>query len=161
MSVVMGFSVYSLRISSDLPAQSDNIPKITVFFLSSIFINLFGVLWFIQLNYFKLNEYFPKLYKTFAECIQNLICLLFHRNKSTGRETQRVAPKDDSNNNELPEAWKEIKNENKCKFCSNKENTNLTQKIILESNYKFINFYHFILVSIGHVIINLVFFFYE
>ena len=55
MSVVMGFSVYSLRISSDLPVQSDNIPKITVFFLSSIGINLFGVFWFIQLNYFKSN----------------------------------------------------------------------------------------------------------
>ena len=166
MSFVMGFSVYSLRISSDLHVQSENIPKITVFFLSSVGINLFGVFWFIQLNYFKSNEYFPKLYKTFVEFIQKFICLLFHRNESSaGRETQKVAPKDDANNNELPlkasETLKEFKSENKCKFySSSKENSNLTEKLILEPNNKLINLFHFVLVSVGHLIMNLVFFFY-
>ncbi len=153
MSIIMGFSVYSLRISNDLPVQSDNIPKITAFFLESILINLFAISWFIQLNYFKSNEYFPKLYTAISECFKKLIHLSFHQKKITNKIL--TAP---SNNKMLTEPVNEIKTENNCKFCVNKEINNLSEKMILESNFKLINFFCFLLTCIFHIIFNLVLF---
>jgi hypothetical protein len=157
MSVILSFSVYSLNISNNLPVQSEYVPQITVFFLSCILINLFAVFWFIQLNHFKSNDYFPEFYKAFAGSLQKLICIIFHRNKGTGK---KITLLNNSKVTDLQENREESKvlSELNCEFCQFKESEKLSEKLIIQLKYKIINLIYFILILLGNVISNLIFF---
>ena len=72
VGLIMAFSVYSLRISNDLPVQSDYIPRITYFFTLSIIINVLVLTWFVQLNIFKAKEYLPRIYEILVNFIQKI-----------------------------------------------------------------------------------------
>jgi hypothetical protein len=160
MSVILSFSVYSLNISNNLPVQSEYVPEITVFFLVCIFINLFAVFWFIQLNHFKSNDYFPEFYKAFAGSLQKLICIIFHTNKTTARINKKIAPINNSKVNDLQENREELKvfSEPNCEFCQFKESEKLSEKLIIQPKYKIVNLIYFSLILLSHVISNLIFF---
>ena len=72
VGLIMAFSVYSFRISNDLPVQSDYIPRITYFFTLSIIINVLVLTWFVQLNIFKAKEYLPRIYEILVNFIQKI-----------------------------------------------------------------------------------------
>ena len=50
MNVFLTLAVYSLRISSDMPLQSDYLPDITAYFLSAISLNMVTFFWVVYLN---------------------------------------------------------------------------------------------------------------
>ena len=77
----MAFSVYSLRISNDLPVQSDYIPRITYFFTFSILVNLLVLTWFVQLNVFKVKENLPRVYEILVNFIQKMNCKKVNKEK--------------------------------------------------------------------------------
>ena len=77
----MAFSVYSLRISNDLPVQSDYIPRITYFFTFSMFINVLVMVWFVQLNIFKSKVYLPRIYEVLVKLLQNMHCKKVNKDK--------------------------------------------------------------------------------
>lgn len=61
MTSLLTFSVYSLRISGDIPMQSEYLPLITLYFVLSISYTFFSLFWFILANYFLTKTYLPKL----------------------------------------------------------------------------------------------------
>jgi hypothetical protein len=77
----MAFSVYSLRISNDLPVQSDYIPRITYFFTFSILINLLVLTWFVQLNFLKVKENLPRVYEILVNFILKMNCKKVNKEK--------------------------------------------------------------------------------
>lgn len=163
----MAFSVYSLRISSDLPVQSDNTPRITWFFLTSVIINLFSMSWFIQLNYFKTSDYLPKFYEYMVDFLKRLICLLFHKCKSnaisvklgSNNLSNRSQDTNDENGEKSVSSIKTGYTSKSCQFCKEEDNKNdKTMKSMLESKYKIINHMVLILITSCHIILQLIIF---
>ena len=46
ISIMLSFSVFKLRLSDDVPVQSDYIPLINVYFTLCMSISLFAMIWF-------------------------------------------------------------------------------------------------------------------
>ncbi len=73
MSCFLTFSVYSLRISQDIPTQSEYLPMISLYFIASILFVLIAFAWFIIENYFKTNLFLPNWLLFLMTNIQKLI----------------------------------------------------------------------------------------
>jgi hypothetical protein len=59
LSVFLSFAVYSLRISSELPVQSEHIPTITIYYIVSIVLTLMVMLWFYLFNAIQASGHIP------------------------------------------------------------------------------------------------------
>jgi hypothetical protein len=59
MTSILTFAVTSLRISNDIPIQSDYLPLITTYFLMSIVYTLTGLVWFVLLENFTKKKKLP------------------------------------------------------------------------------------------------------
>ena len=70
----MAYSVYSLRISNDLPVQADYVPRITFFFTLSVIISLLVLAWFVHFNSIKSKDHLPKFYEILLNLIQKIKC---------------------------------------------------------------------------------------
>ena len=53
ISIMLSFAVFKLRLSEDVPVQSDSIPLINVYFSLCIFFSLLSMIWFSAYNYMK------------------------------------------------------------------------------------------------------------
>ena len=95
MTGFLTFAVYSLRISTDLPVQSDYIPKITAYFVFSIAINLLVMLWYVQRNHFIAKGEMPAWLSAFAVLMKRVFCYCFPPEK-------KVTPKDGIKEKEKP-----------------------------------------------------------
>lgn len=67
MTCILTFAVDSVRISSDIPIQSDYVPKITIYFVLSFFYNLFSMAWFKVYNYMSETNEIPWLLEKYCE----------------------------------------------------------------------------------------------
>ena len=81
MSSILTFSIYSLRVSSDIPVQSEYLPIIGYYFIFAISFILVSFIWFITLNKFSEKKKLPKLLTKIAEAIR-IICCLDNKSKS-------------------------------------------------------------------------------
>lgn len=61
MTTFLTFSVYSLRVSGDIPIQSEYVPLITLYFLFSTVFTLVAFLWFLLANHFKERSTMPNV----------------------------------------------------------------------------------------------------
>ena len=86
MTGFMTFSVYSLRISTDMPVQSDFLPKITVYFILSITYSLITMFWFIQRNHWANKNSMPEFLEKFAELLKKFFCLCYPQDNKTSPE---------------------------------------------------------------------------
>jgi hypothetical protein len=155
MSVVMSFSIYAVRMASDIPVQSECVPKMGLFILLSSIFNFLVMIWFIVLNMFKSKEYLPKLLNLLADCLQKIICLCFQHKKD--RQTLVVSSKVKDTSELQLKANSEI--EVKCRFCSNKSknvemNDKTEMKKILDSQFELLNKLFFILFFLITIILN-------
>ena len=69
---VLTFSVYMLRISSEIPVQSEYLPIIGYYFIFVITFILIDFIWFIILNYFANIQHLPRFLVYYAVSLRNL-----------------------------------------------------------------------------------------
>ena len=60
----------SVRVSSDIPIQSDYLPLISLYFFFGILYTFISFSWFIIANVYRTNNYLPKYLKAFAKCLK-------------------------------------------------------------------------------------------
>ena len=130
MSVVMAYSMFAVKLSNEIPVQSECIPLMGLFLLISSIFNLFAMIWFIILNYFKSKEYLPKVLSLPGDCLQKIVCLCFHKKIKQKSNMNQVS------NSSEPEQKINLEDRGKCRFCSNEsnpENDKTKMKKILDS----------------------------
>ena len=152
MSVVMAYSMYAVRLSNEIPIQSECVSLMGFFLLLSSVLNLITMMWFIVLNYIKSKEYLPKFLNLFGDCLQKIVCLCFHK-----ESRQKLAVSSQVSNSSEPEQKKNLEDRGKCRFCSNKkyaENDKTEMKKILDSNCDILNKFCFILFLLVTIIFN-------
>ena len=119
-SLVLILSMFSRSIKKAIPVQSDYIPKLIVFFVLSIIINVLAMVWFVQHNCFKTKGYLPKLYNAFGTFLNKVSCLVFHNCK------------------------RNYKNIN-CINCLKKSKIIVEREKIVDSNLKILNHFYFLI----------------
>ncbi len=53
ISILLSFAVFKLRLSDDVPAQSDSIPLINIYFTLCISFSLASMIWFSMIDWLK------------------------------------------------------------------------------------------------------------
>ena len=113
MTGFLTFAVYALRIASDMPIQSDYMPVITIYFLTSITYNMIAFFWFIYRNHVATKNDMPKFLENFGNSLKKVFCLCF-------RVTKTVPHKEETKKTNEPIAVtipKEEVKKTKCRFC--------------------------------------------
>ena len=73
MTSFMTFSVYSLRISSDMPVESNFVPMVTLYFILGISYTFLSFIWFIIANEFLTKNYLPRYLVLVASVIKSFL----------------------------------------------------------------------------------------
>ena len=92
MSGLLTFAVSALRIASDMPIQSDYIPSISSYFLSSTSYNLLAFFWFIYRNRASNKNEIPKCLEIIRNLLKKVFCLFFPTNKKAVPTTETKQP---------------------------------------------------------------------
>jgi hypothetical protein len=72
MTCLLTYSVNGVRISADIPATSDVLPAITIYFFVSMFYTLISLTWFVILNLFATKGTMPKCMQKFASALRSV-----------------------------------------------------------------------------------------
>ena len=72
ISILLSFAVFKLRLSDDVPAQSDSIPLINIYFTLCISFSLASMIWFSTFEY--LTDRTKPLSKKTRNFILNYLC---------------------------------------------------------------------------------------
>jgi hypothetical protein len=95
ISIMLAFSVFKLRLSDDVPVQSDNIPLINIYFTMCMIFSLSAMIWFSIINGFREKNQVPK-YMRFI--VVNYICFLIGDFKHTKKTKFKIVkPKNKKN----------------------------------------------------------------
>ena len=123
MTSFLTFAVQSLNLNNSLPVQSLYFPLISVYFMISIFVTFYSLIWFWSVNNF-LTKNFPKPIEKIAELIQ---ACLFCRCIKKKSESDKVKPDksvvitdlvtDEKKQIETKLAGPSMSQENKCNKC--------------------------------------------
>ena len=73
MTTFMTFSVYSLRISTDMPVESNFVPMVTLYFILGISYTFLSFIWFIIANEFITKSYLPKFLISVASVVKRVL----------------------------------------------------------------------------------------
>lgn len=65
ISIMLAFSVFKLRLSDDVPVQSDSIPLINIYFTGCMSFSLSAMIWFSLMNIYKEKKQVPKKLRNF------------------------------------------------------------------------------------------------
>lgn len=121
MSCFLTYSVNSVRISGDMPVQSDYVPTINIYFVFSIAFTMFCMMWFILCNQYMSNSKMPFFLLKLAS--------YFDRNKVVpsmiDREDSKKDAKKDGNVVILVE---ESRHHESCNFCGRCESCKQASK---------------------------------
>lgn len=74
ISIMLSFSVFKLRLSDDVPVQSDSVPLINVYFTLCMSFSLTAMFWFSIINLLKEQKQVPKLCRIFV--LKYVCCIL-------------------------------------------------------------------------------------
>lgn len=66
ISIMLAFSVFKLRLSDDVPVQSDSIPLINIYFTCCMWFSLSAMIWFSLMNLFKEKQQVPNYLRHFV-----------------------------------------------------------------------------------------------
>ncbi len=61
MTTFLTLAIYSLRVSGDLPVQSQYFPLISIFFFIGLLLTFIAFVWFIAANYLRAKQRVPKI----------------------------------------------------------------------------------------------------
>lgn len=92
MTSLMIFSVYSLRLSSEIPIQSMYLPMINLYFVFSIIYTLLGFIWFTVYEHLKKKECLSLLLDQIID-----LCLIFNKVSSKQVNSKSRETCDDEN----------------------------------------------------------------
>ena len=73
MTTFMTFSVYSLRIASDMPVESNFVPMVTLYFVLGISYTFLSLVWFIIANHFIAKNALPNFLTEFASFLKRIL----------------------------------------------------------------------------------------
>jgi hypothetical protein len=79
---MLAFSVFKLRLSDDVPVQSDSVPLINIYFTLCMTTSLIAMIWFSFMNILKENKKVPFLIRFL---VVNL-CQIFCYTESTSKK---------------------------------------------------------------------------
>ena len=163
MSGFMTFAVYALRIATDMPVQSDYMPDIASYFLSSISFNMIAFVWFIFLNRYVSRSEIPILLELFADLL-NKILNLFKKCCSCclKKDKDKVIPVDEIKKAENGQVISTTENAKvvkpKCGFCNRCEDCDADfkkdkdkgkKKKDIESKFEVLNYFFFMTMFIA------------
>ncbi|CAF0711272.1 unnamed protein product [Brachionus calyciflorus] len=66
ISIMLSFSVFKLRLSDDVPVQSDSVPLINVYFTLCMTFSLTAMIWFSIVNLLKEKKHLPEFCRIFV-----------------------------------------------------------------------------------------------
>lgn len=174
MSSILTFSIYSLRVSSDIPVQSEYLPIIGYYFIFAISFILVSFIWFITLNKFSEKKKLPKLLTKIAEAIRIIFCLNtksksnvkpISKEKLIEKKETIKEMKDTDENTENGKLKQPTNNSlrkcNKCDMCSGcieeKENDDKKkkEKEIFDANLNALNMLAFFIIVVSTLAVNL------
>ena len=176
MSSILTFSIYSLRVSSDIPVQSEYLPIIGYYFIFAISFILVSFIWFITLNKFAEKKKMPQFLIKIAEAVRMLCCLndktksnvkpIGNDEKKAVDKNEIIVVKNDAENNiekvELKQLNKTSLDKcNKCDLCTgcstekDKEEKKKKEKEILDANLNALNLLAFFIILTATLAVNL------
>ena len=148
MTILMTYSVYSIRISSDMPVESEYLPLVTLYFMLCIMNTFLAFNWFLIANEFLAKSKTPKLLTCLASRIRSIFSLrlkLKLLKRKTDENSSKVSP-----NTELETQGNESNTSktrcNKCDLCEKCEQKSLSEeekkvkKELNESNVSLLNY---------------------
>ena len=155
MTTFLTFGVYALRISSDLPVQSEYMPLVSIYFNICILYTLISLIWFAIANYFVDKTRLPKCLKLFAVKIRSI---LFSRKRvkqmtSQNNEQRHV---DDTIIFNLDNLTNKSIIENSKFGGLNSEYLKKLEKKEFDSNLNVLNMFVFLFVFIVMIVSNLI-----
>ena len=98
ISIMLSFSVFKLRLSDDVPVQSDSIPLINIYFTLCMTFSLTAMIWFSIMNLMRENKRVPKCIRYL---VLNYICYLICFKKYYKMDTKSDDKNATSSNNKL------------------------------------------------------------
>ncbi len=81
LTTFLTYGIYSLRVASDLPVQSQYFPIISYYFLFSIFYTLIIMIWFIIANQLLISKEIPYFFDKLANLLSYLKCCKWQASK--------------------------------------------------------------------------------
>lgn len=153
MTILMTYSVYSIRISSDMPVESEYLPLVTLYFMLCIMNTFLAFNWFLIANKFLAKSKTPKLLTCLALRIRSVFILNFIKRK-TNENSSTVSPNKDELETQANENNTSKTRCNKCDLCEKCEQKSLNdeekkvKKDLNESNVSLLNyFFWFVLLT--------------
>jgi len=70
MSIFLTLAIYSLRVASDMPISSGNVPWISYYFLLGILYTFAALIWFVIANHLSTNNYLPTFMISIAKVLK-------------------------------------------------------------------------------------------
>jgi hypothetical protein len=146
------YGVYSLRVATDLPVQSQYFPVISYYFLFSLFYTLISMIWFVMANYYMTKNKTPFLLDKLADLLSKICCWKM--------PAPVASPPKLEQSNELTNSHKCSKCE-ECSFCFIKKDTEAKKSAKKSKNdfkIKVLNEFIFILMVLAFFTTDLVIF---
>lgn len=147
ISILLSYSVFIVRLSEDVPTQSDSIPLIMIYFLLCMAFSLKAMIWFSFKNILKETLYLPFWLKYL---IINFISRLFFKYDSLNNLINK------NNNNE--NIWLPLKNINNKRIKLNNSNDcyllNKHNKLIINKMIDLLNKFIFTLFILYALLYN-------
>lgn len=97
MTAFLTYSVYALRLSSDLPTQSSFVPLISWYFIFSIILTLFSIIWFYLCNQMLIKNTMPGFLNSFCIILERFFF------KIGSKEPRSITNIDESKINNIQE----------------------------------------------------------
>ena len=95
MTSILTFSVYSLRVSSDIPVQSEYLPIIGFYFIFAITFILIAFIWFIILNQFNEKKSIPRYMEIYGNRFRSIIESLSNIKLMKMKQNNLIGPDND------------------------------------------------------------------
>ena len=172
MSGFFTFSVYSLRIATDMPLQSDYMPDIASYFLASITLNMISFVWFVYMNRCLLRSEIPVCLDKFADLLKKLFCICFPDEKKVSNSDSLNIVVKDAEKAKMEEKLeivtnlegKKMNKKEKCGLCDRcnsceadfkKDKDKGKRKKEIESKFDALNYLAFVIMLIAMVASNM------
>ncbi len=99
LTTFLTYGIYSLRVASDLPVQSQYFPIISYYFLFSIFYTLIIMIWFIIANQLLISKEIPYFFDKLANLLSYLKCCKWQASKVVVDSKKEDVPSTRTNRN--------------------------------------------------------------
>ena len=131
MTSWMTFAVTGLRISGEIPVQSDYLPLITLYILLSILYTFAGFTWFIIANELSKKHRLPGFLLKIAYVVKKALFWIFKEESKTTETNSLIKSDENAIDNKL------VKEMEKCNFCNRCKNCEI--RLSNEKNKKMAN----------------------